>query len=407
MAPPRSLASVVIIGLGLLLAAPAAQAQDASPSPTALPSPGLLRPLALEPDGLPPLEGTTWRLVAHRRREMRTVGPEIAAWMTLRGGQLRGSTSCGRLSGRYGDLGIALAVRPTVAKGGRCPKAAARVATSLASALEDASRFEIAGAAATAGAELIVRDADGREDLRFALDDAADLAAGDWELQGYSVAGQSMAADPLQTAVLAFRPTRDRELQRRSSGDIIGSTGCNGIVGRFRRQADVLTFPSLERTEAPCSTALAAQEAAIMAVLESPALTVDLPLDRLVLESATSGDRLEFVSATPLEGTTWLLSGLADVAAGGGTVTLRLASGLLSGEGPCGPFSGRYVADGVFLTTADVHPAGMTGCAREAEHRALLDALRQWAMLERDGPDLRLLDARGGLLATFAPAGAM
>ncbi len=356
---------------------------------------------------MPPLEGTTWRLVAHRRGEMRTVGPDIAAWMTLRGGQLRGSTSCGRLSGRYGDLGIALAVRPTAVKDGRCQKAAARVATSLTSALDDASRFEIVGAAATEDARLIIRDADGREDLRFVLDDAADLAAGDWELQGYSVAGRSMAADPLQPAVLAFRPTRDRELQRQSSGDVIGSTGCNGIVGRFRRQADVLSLPSLERTEAPCSTALVAQEAAIMAVLESPSLTVDLPLDRLVLESASSGDRLEFVSSTPLEGTTWLLSGLTGIATGADTVTLRLAGGLLSGEGPCGPFSGRYVADGVFLSTADVHPAGITGCAREAAHRALLDALRQWAMLDRDGPDLRLLDARGGLLATFAPAGAM
>ena len=296
---------------------------------------------------------------------------------------------------------------PPPRKGGRCQKAASRVATSLTSALEDASRFEIVGPAASAVAQLIVRDGDGREDLRFEPDDAADLAAGDWELQGYGVAGRSMAADPLQPAVLAFRPTRDRQLQRQSSGDIIGSTGCNGIVGTFRRQGDVLSFPSLERTEAPCSSALAAQEAAIMAVLGSPSLTLDLPLDRLVLRSASSGDRLEFVSSTPLEGTTWLLSELADIAVGADTVTLRLEGGLLSGEGPCGPFSGRYVADGVFLTTADIQPAGVTDCTRKAEHRALLDALRQWAMLERDGPDLRLLDARGGLLATFAPAGAM
>ncbi len=407
MAPPRSLASVVTVGLALILAAPAAWAQDPSPSPAALPSPGILRPLALEPAGLPPLEGTTWRLVALRRGEMRSVGPEVAAWLTLRGGQLRGSTGCGRLSGRYGDLGLALAVRPVPGRSSRCPRAASLAATGLTEGLRDATRFEVVSPSGTAGAQLIVRDADGQEDLRLVPDDAAVLAAGDWELQAYRVAGVSMVADPLQPAVLAFRPTREREVRRQSSGDVIGSTGCNGIVGRFRRQADVLSFPSLESTEAPCSAALAAQESAIMTILGSPSLRVDLPADRLVLESATSGDRLEFVSSAPLEGTTWLLAGLAGEEAGADTVTLRLAGGLLSGEGPCSPFSGRYVTDGVFLTTAGLEAASVTGCTRKAEQRALLDALRRWAMLERDGLDLRLLDARGDLLATFAPAGAL
>jgi hypothetical protein len=144
-----------------------------------------------------------------------------------------------------------------------------------------------------------------------------------------------------------------------------------------------------------------------MAMLASPSLTLDLPLDRLILVATDTGDRLEFVASTPLEGTTWLLDAIPGSRGSEGTVTLRLDSGTLAGEGPCGPFAGRYVADSVFLTVADISAADVSGCTRKAEHRALLDALRAAVLVERQDPGLRLLGARGQLLAAFSPAGAL
>ncbi len=324
MTPPRSLVSVVLLGLTLWLAPAGTLAQDASPTATPLPSPAPLRPLALEPLDLPPLEGTTWRLTNYRRGELRSVGSETAAWLTLRSGRVRGSTGCVRLAGRYGHVGLALVIRSVPAGSGACSRQASRVATSMVEALDEAARFEIVRPDGEAGVRLVIQNADGREDLRFEPDDAADLAAGDWNLQSYTVAGQTVAADPLFPAVLAFRTARSRETQRLSSGDVLGSSGCNGVVGRFQRQADVLRLVSLERTEAPCSSTVAAQEAAIMAILASPSLTLDLPLDRLILVATDSGDRLEFVASTPLEGTTWLLAAIPGSRGSEGTVTLRM-----------------------------------------------------------------------------------
>jgi heat shock protein HslJ len=379
-----------------------------SPSATArAPSTAALeRPLALGPAGLPPLEGSTWRLASFRRREMRPVGPEVAAWMTLRAGQVRGSTGCTRLSGRYGRVGQALDFELADRRRDACDEQVALVASSLTEALARAASFEIVRTGDRSGAQLVVRDADGHEDLRFELDGSGPLSAGDWRLQSYTTAGRMVAADPAQPAVMAFRPTSSRDLQRRSSGDVVASTGCNGIVGRYFRQADVLSLGPLERTDAPCSPTLANQEAAVAAILESPSLTLDLSLDRLILVSPDTGERLEFLSSTPLEGTTWLLAGIPGRRVSEDTVTLRLEGGMIDGEGPCGPFVGRYVTEGVFLTVDDLSADDVTGCTRRTEHRALLDALRAAVMVERDDPGLRFLDARVQLLAAFSPAGA-
>jgi heat shock protein HslJ len=406
MASPHSLASAVL-AMALLALPWEALAQSPSATPGVLPAAALDRPLALEPAGLPPLEGSTWRLASFRGREMRPVGPEVAAWMTLRSGQVRGSTGCTRLAGRYGRVGQALDFELRDRRRGVCAARVALVASSLTDALARAASFEIERASDAFGAQLIVRDADGIEDLRFELDDSGALSAGEWRLQSYTSAGRTVAADPAQPAVLAFRPTRSRDLQRRSSGDVIASTGCNGIVGTYLRRADVLGLAALERTDAPCSPTLTSQEAAMVAVLESPSITLDLPLDGLTLVSPDTGDRLEFVSAAPLEGTTWLLAGMPGRRDGQGTTTLRLEGGRLDGEGPCGPFAGRYVTEGVFLTLDDISAGDLTGCTRKVEHRALLDALRAAVMVERDDRGLRLLGARGQLVAAFSPAGAL
>jgi heat shock protein HslJ len=187
-------------------------------------------------------------------------------------------------------------------------------------------------------------------------------------------------------------------------GEVVGSTGCNGLVGEYFRSADVMSFGELERTDAPCSPALQAQEAAILGVLDATSLSLQLPPDRLILTAHGSGDSLELSSASPLEGTTWLQSRLPEAPAPDSTMTLRLDAGRATGQGPCGSYSGSYASDGVFLTFADIVGSDDEECGMSRTEKALLAALRSTVMVDRARPELRLLDAAGRVLARFKDA---
>jgi hypothetical protein len=63
------------------------------------------------------------------------------------------------------------------------------------------------------------------------------------------------------------------------------------------------------------------------------------------------------------------------------------------------------VASGVFLSLSDLRGQDVVGCTGKLLQRELLAALRETVLLERDEASLRLLDARGIVLATFTPAG--
>ena len=144
--------------------------------------------------------------------------------------------------------------------------------------------------------------------LRYGLDDLSSLDGAAWQLEAYVRDGQRNEAVETAPGRLTFRPQSDAVFKRRQSGPIVGTTGCNGIVGDFFRRSGVMSFSELELTDAPCAQDLAAQEAAMVAVLDATAIWVELPADRLILTSADTDDRLELVSQTPLEGTTWWLS---------------------------------------------------------------------------------------------------
>jgi hypothetical protein len=86
-------------------------------------------------------------------------------------------------------------------------------------------------------------------------------------------------------------------------------------------------------------------------------------------------------------------------------VTLRLADGSLGGEGPCGPYRGRYASDGVFITISAIEGAPGRGCAARRQQRQLLRALEHSVMLDRPNAQLRLLDAFGTMTARFTRPG--
>ena len=144
----------------------------------------------------------------------------------------------------------------------------------------------------------------------------------------------------------------------------------------------------------------------MVGVLDATSLTVSLPPDRLVLTSSDTGERLEFVTSVPLEGSTWQLTRLSDADVSGEPITMRLDQGVVTGQGPCGSYSADYVTDGRFITFASPQGAGDDVCERVSSEMALLSALRRAVLLDRDQPQLRMLDARGKVLARFRQPGA-
>ena len=363
-------------------------------------------PTAWQPDGQLPLQGTPWRLRSYRFRGVdRAPGPEVAAWVRLGPNNLEASGGCTRIRGRYGITGSGIAFMLREPKEKDCAEQTTMVQLAMFDGLRKAAGYEVVPGEEPAAAELVLRSATGVELLRFGLDDIATLDIAEWRLISYTVDGETTAAEVDQPAVLSFRPTRDNGIRRTSSGPLTGSTGCNGIVAEFYRHADVLSFSELDRTDAPCAPALAAQEAAMVSVLDATSLTISLPPDHLTLTSADNGDSLEFVSSRPLEGSTWLLATGPWFRGGANAVTLWLNDGALTGEGPCGSYSGRYVTDGLFITFADVMGAGDDECMDPQAERMLLAALRSTVILDRDQPQLRMRDARGGMTAAFMPPG--
>lgn len=385
----RGLAATAL-ALTLLAGAPAAAQAPASPQ------------LPAEPAAALPLEGTTWRLREFRRRGVeRTVEPEVAAWLTLRAGSMQGSGGCGRLRGRYGRMGDVIRIAVRDAPATDCAERTSLIEKAMVDGLGRTVTFEIVPSAEPLGEELVLRDGEDTELLRFAVDDVGSLTDESWLLTSYTVSGQARPAATSQAAVLAFEADGGSRLRRQWEGNVVGSSGCNGIVGVYARDGDMLRFRDLEVTPAPCPSGLASQEAAMLAVLDSTFVSLDLPPDRLVLSSIDTGDRLEFVASAPLEGSTWLLAAIPGRPNADTPVTLRLEAGLVTGEGPCSPYTGRYASDGVFIRFHELSGAGVDDCAEKKRQREFLAALGRAVLLDRNQPQLGLLDARGEAVARF------
>lgn len=356
---------------------------------------------AAEPTEPLPLEGTTWRLTQTAGPDGEAVPPDVAAWVTLRAGQLRGWTGCSDLAGSYGRMGQALRLQPKTPAEAPCPAPARAVATSMTKGLVRAAGFAVEPATDSGGPALVLHDAADAEVLRFEPDDVGTLTDEPWVLATLTLDDQPQVSVAGAAAELSFTTDGAARRDRRERGSLIGSSGCNGILATFQRSGDRLSVRDVETTGAPCPEDLAAQESAVLAVLTSDDLELDLPPDRLVLTDRASGDSLELVSSAPLEGSTWLLREIAGRGSPGTPVTLRLDDGRLAGEGPCGPYQGDYTTDGRFMRFHDLHGTAGAGCDARVQQRALLLALERTVLIEREPPRLRLLDAAGRLVATF------
>ncbi len=382
-----------------LLAIPAATAAQADVDRGTAPA-----PLARQPDGRLPLQGTPWRLVSYVDRGREAVpGPEVAAFIEFGPRFHVGSGGCSRIEGEYGVNGAALRVRLKQLDERACAENQALVQQAVEGGLRRAAAYDIEASATELDDQLVIYSVTGEEVLRYAVDDLTLLEGPEWRLESYTVDGRAVPSSEEMPGLLSFQPNADAFYKRRQSGPLSGTSGCNAIVAEFSRHADVLSLSELTLTDAPCTDELAAQEAAMTAVLGATAIRLDLPADRLVLTSTDTDERLEFVSQTPVEGTTWWLERTAaDGSIGGQRITLRLADGVASGEGPCGPYAAAYVTDGIFVTFAEARGARDEDCSELRTERALISGLRRSVVIERGTDRLAFLDAQGNQALSFA-----
>jgi heat shock protein HslJ len=385
--------AILVVGL---LVPQAGAAQDASqPSPSVPPS-----------ESSPyPLEGAPWRLVGHRwLDQQRATAPEVVARASFVDGRIRGSGGCNLLTGTYSQKALAISTEVSSRTGRSCAEQTMLVERALLHGLDVAATFRILPGAEPWQAELRISDEFGNEQLRFRVDDAGALTVGEWRLESYTVGGLTTSADPDQRSVLAFVAARTVAVTGRVSGDLVGSSGCNGIVAAFSQHGSVLSIARIERTRAPCEPAIAAQEEALLSILDATAMTLELPPGRLALTSADGGDRLDFTNSHPLEDNTWLLARLPDGSAARGEVTLRLDDGIVSGEGPCGSYSGRYETNGVLIRIGGL--ASVDGACPDVEAaRRYLSALRRTRFADLTQPTLRLRDRFGATTVRFRGPG--
>ncbi len=390
MRASRTFAAVVLSAVLLLIPTLALAQPGAEPDGAAL-------PLARQPDGRLPLQGTPWRLEAYQDRGREAApGPEVAAFIQFGPRLYEGSGGCSKVTGSYGTLGAALTLRPKRSAQRSCAENLAIVQQAVEAGLAKAARYRVEPGATGLDDKLLIYSVSGDEVLRYGLDDLALLDGAEWRLEAYTADGRAVVVPDEMPGLLSFRPASDMRYKRRQSGALVGSTGCNGIVAEFFRHADVVSFSPLELTDAPCTGELAAQEAAMRNVLDATAIRIDLPADRLILTSVDTEERLELVSQTPLEGTTWWLQ---RTAAEGGTrdqrVTLRLERGIASGDGPCGPYSASYVTDGRFITFTETKGARDEECSEQRTEQALIAGLRRSVTVERGPGTLSFGDASG------------
>jgi len=360
-------------------------------------------PLALRPAGTLPLEGTPWRLRWYLTADGgRAPGPEVAATMRLQGGSLAGSGGCTAFRGSYGTVGRAIDFKLKGLKSNDCAEQTTMVQGAMVDALRKTAAYAIEPG--DDGDELVLMSANGSKLLRFGRDDAGSLEPWRWRLKRYRVDGQQQSAAAEFPSDLTFDVGSRRAARAVESGSVLGGTGCNGFRATFSRQASVISFGPLDLTDAPCPDGLEHQQAAVLEVLAATSAYLVLSPDMLTLTADDGGTALEYRADPPIEGTTWLR---APVPAGDrdAWTSLRLEDGLATGSGPCGPYAGSYVSDGLFITFSDLRGTGVAECDRAKEERAFLAAMRSAVRLEPatgpGDPGFSLRDARDERVLRF------
>ena len=185
-----------------------------------------------------------------------------------------------------------------------------------------------------------------------------------------------------------------------------GSTGCNFFGAGYTLEGDVISVAIMEVTLQYCSDGLMAQEGAYLTALgaaqslalEGERLAIIHPEGELIFKPATD---------MPLEGSTWVLNGIAHSGAIVETwidaeITAEFVDGKMVGSSGCNHYSVAYALEGESLSLS-MAIGTLIACdeermAREAE---FLGALEKVASHQIKMDSLTLSDAEGNPVIHF------
>lgn len=400
----------IVITLAVLAWAPSGVLPSSAPGP----SPAVVPSTSPGPAPGPGLEGISWRL-AEMPGETRTddagalepVGPEVWARLTLRGGEARGTSGCNAFGARYRLLEAVLLFEGIETTEQACAADVMVVERGLYSGLGQTRAYQIEPGEAAWQQVLTLLDDGGRPLLRFRRDDAAGPADGPWRLSTYQWQGRSRYALAGIDALVSFDPHESDAVTGTASGSLTGTTGCNSFSGTWESVGNALTVGPLATTRMGCLGDIGDQERAVLGVLGQAPLELAFPPGSMLMTTADGAAALTWTTLAALEGRAWVLASLRGEPVDARVViTLLLADGMVSGEVPCGRYSGSYDlgADGLVLAgrARDRRPCQRP--ARQAQ-RAFLAALREVTGYAVRGSTLTVFDGTGQEVARLVLPG--
>jgi heat shock protein HslJ len=197
-----------------------------------------------------------------------------------------------------------------------------------------------------------------------------------------------------------------------SEDQVSGSGGCNQFTGSYTTDGSSISIGPLATTLMGCLPEVAVVEAAYLMRLDE-VTTYAIVEGTLTLSDDAGTVVLSYTESVPLplEGTTWLATGINNGTGGvtslieGTTATAVFTDdATVSGEAGCNTFSGGFELDGEAITIGPLATTRMA-CAdadlatQEANYLAALERVTTWT-ITRDRLELR--DESGALQVSYA-----
>jgi heat shock protein HslJ len=360
------------------------------------------------PEAQTPLEGTLWQLTsyvdANGQTQTTLAGSEVTA--TFQDGRVVGSAGCNNYTAEYTLDGSALAIGPAATTLRACisEELSAQEAAYL-SALAAVASYEISGETLT------LLDAAGQTVLEFAAKTPTSLTGTTWQVTNYNNGKQ---------AVVTLLADTELTMMFDDNGQVSGSAGCNNFTGGYTMDGDAIVIGPLATTMKMCGEpeGVMEQEAAFLAALEA-ATTFAIQGDEIELRDDSGALQVRATAAaveppaastaTPLEGTLWVLTSYMDANGNavkpieGSEITLTFEEGRLGGNASCNNYGADYAVDGNTLSIGPVITTMMM-CQPEAlaqQEHAYLANLARVIAYEIVGDSLALADPEGNDLLTY------
>jgi heat shock protein HslJ len=357
----------------------AAGAVNASPTPDAVSN---------------PLIDTEWVLAGWGSQDApQTPLPGTPVTIQFRDGDLEGSAGCNSYFGSYETDGKALAIGQVGNTEMWC-EGLMEQETAFLELLQTAQTFELADN------RLVIESAEGV--LIFEQPEPTPeppLTGTVWVLDALS------AGDTVQSVLAGTTVTLEFTDEKAS-----GATGCNHYGASYSLEEGGITFGVMEVTLQDCGAEIMAQEAAYLAALGS-AETFTLEGGALAIHSPDGGLVFKVAENLPMEGTDWILEGIAQGDAIVSTwidpeISAVFDDGQVTGFAGCNQYFASYETDGTALSLG---PIGSTekSCEDERMQREgdFLGALGAVAGYTIKMDTLTLSDAAGDSLLVFRAQG--